>query len=195
MTEISIQENNTQEEIKEVNPKKHKFWEILIVVLLTIATIIGVIYWEICNAPFNKSWLFGDTEVNINANYNSKYNVIKLDLIADEVVEKWQVSATGGKVEGIKIECETSDKSVKREFKFEDISLKEGEKISTSLSIDNAKLKDFLMVKDLLSGTVVIFAQPVISFDIEEREKMKKYHTSGASLFGDFFLYYMMGGR
>lgn len=195
MTGTSIQENNNQAEINKVKSKKNKFWEILIVALLTIATIIGVVYFEICNAPFNKSWIFGDTEVNINANYNSKYKVIKLDLIADEIVEKWQVAATGGKVDGIKIECETSDKSVKRDFKFDDISLKEGEKISTSLSIDNAKLKDFLMIKDLLSGTVVIFAQPVISFDLNEREKMKKYHTSGASLFGDLFLYYMMGGR
>ena len=129
MTEISIQENNTQEEIKEVKPKKKNFWWIFTVIILTTATIIGTAHFEICKFPYYGDWVFGDTKITINANYNSKYNVIKINLVADEIIEDWQVNASGGNAKGIKLVCETSDKSLKREFQFDDISLETGKKL------------------------------------------------------------------
>lgn len=197
MTEIdtSTLVSDNQEETKEIKSHKHnKLWEFLIVALLVIATIIGVAYFEICKAPYYGAYNFGDTKVTVNANYNSKYNVIKIDFVANEIIEDWQVRASNGKVLGIKLICETSDKSIKKEFQFDDISLQAGEKIETSLSIENAKLKDFLLVKDLLDGSVSIQYPQIINFDSAEREEIKQYYTSGAAVLGDLFLYYMMGG-
>ena len=191
-SELSTVEEEKQEKIQ---PKKQKFGEIIVAVLLVIATIIGVAYFEICKAPFYGNWVFGDTLVTVNARYNVKYNVIKIDLIVDEVVEDWQVKASNGNVEGISLECETSDKSIKREFIFDDISLKTGEKIETSVSIENAKLKDFLLVKDLLSGEVTIHYPLIISLDNVQREKIKQYYISGAAAFGALFWNYMIGGQ
>lgn len=191
-SELSTIEEEKQGKIKS---KKHTFGEIIVAALLVIVTIIGVAYFEICKAPFNGNWVFSDTFVTVNARYNVKYNVIKIDLIVDEVIEDWQVKASNGNVEGISLECETSDKSIKREFKFDDVSLKTDEKIETSISIENAKLKDFLLVKDLLSGEVTIRYPLIISLDNAQREKMKQYYTSGAAAFGALFWNYMMGGQ
>ncbi len=180
---------------KTKKKSKLKIFVFCVITFISLCGLISLYYFEKCISPLNRSLIFANTEVNINANYNLKYNIIKIDLVADEVVEKWQVIATGGTVDGFVVECETGDKSVKKIFEFDNISLKEGEKISTSLSFDNATLKDFMMIKDLFSGNVVIFDQPVISFNITEREKMKEYHTSGAALFEDLILNYLMGGR
>lgn len=192
--ETSTHENDENIEIQEVEPKKKKFWWIFTIIILTIATIIGVAYFEICKSPYYGGWVFGDTEITVNANYNSKYNVIKIDLVADEIIEDWQVNASGGSVNGIKLGCETSDKSLKREFQFDDISLETGKKVETSLSIENAKLKDFVMVKDLLNGEVSIQYPRIISLDSTERVKLKQYYESGAWFFGLMWANALMGG-
>ncbi len=198
--ETNTHENENQEqEINPIQSKKLKYWQIFLIILLALITICFIAYIEICKFPYNGSYLFGDSEVSIKANYNSKYNIIKIDLSADEVIEEWQVEASGGTVEGIKLECETNDKSIKREFKFEDISLEVGKNVETSLSIENAQLKDFVMTKDLLNGQVTIFAPKIISLDSEAREQAKDYYyyrsnASSASFLGEMFLYGLMGG-
>lgn len=190
---------NQEQEINPTQSKKFKTWQVFLIILIVLITICFIAYREICKFPYNESYLFGDTEVSVKANYNSKYNIIKIDLSADEVIEEWQVDASGGTVEGIKLECETNDKSIKREFKFEDISLEVGKNVETSLSIENAQLKDFVMTKDLLNGQVTIFAPKIISLDSEEREQAKDYYyyrsnASSASFLGEMFLYGLMGG-
>lgn len=191
---------NQEQEINPTQSKKLKYWQVFLIILLVFITICFIAYKEICKFPYNGSFIFGDTEVSIKANYNSKYNVIKIDLITDQAIEEWQVDASGGTVEGIKLECETNDKSIKREFKFEDISLEVGKNVETSLSIENAQLKDFVMTKDLLHGQVTIFAPKIISLDSEEREQAKDYYyyrsnaSSTSSLLGEMFLYGLMGG-
>lgn len=196
MTEVETptDDKNKQEALKKAKSSKSCLWEILIVVILTTITIVGVAYFEICKFPYYGGWVFGDTEVTVNANYNSKYNVIKIDLVADEIIEDWQVKASEGSVDGIKLECETNDKSIKREFQFDDISLEVGKKVETSLSIENAKLKDFVMVKDLLSGNVSIQYPRIISLDSAERGKLKQYYESGAWIWGLMWANMLMGG-
>ncbi len=89
--ETNTHENENQEqEINPIQSKKLKYWQIFLIILLALITICFIAYIEICKFPYNGSYLFGDSEVSIKANYNSKYNIIKIDLSADEVTEEWQ---------------------------------------------------------------------------------------------------------
>lgn len=175
--------------------KKNIFWEAIIAIIFSIITVCIVAYREYCAMPYESTEIVGDTAVSISATYNSKYHVAQIDLTIDEIVEDWQVRATNGVIkDDVKLECETADGTIKKEFKFQNISLTEGEQITGSLSLDDTGLNDFVMIKDLLSGTVRVFYPPIINLDSKEREKLKQSYTSGGSLFGNLLLYYMMGG-
>lgn len=193
--------SHSSKEYKENKMNKSKksiFYVILAVfiIIITVVITLGIVgYREYCSLPYESTEIVGDTAVSISATYNSKYHVAKIDLTIDEIVEDWQVRATNGLIkDDVKIECETSDGTVKKEFKFQNISLTEGEQITGSVSLDDTSLNDFVMIKDLLSGTVRVFYPPIINLDSKEREKLKQSYTSRGSLFGDLFLYYMMGG-
>lgn len=192
--ETSTRENNDNTEIQEIKTKKNDFWWIFAVIVLTIATVVGVAFYEICKLPFSHNFVFGDTNVTINANYNSEYKIIKIDLLTDEIVEDWQVTVSDGKVDGIKLICENEDKSLKRDFQFEDIALETGKNVETSFSIENSNLKDFLMIKDLLSGDVSIQCPQIINLDSSEREKLKQYYESGSWIWGLLWTNMLMGG-
>ncbi len=69
-----------------------------------------------------------------------------------------------------------------------------GKKVEASLSIENAKLKDFVMIKDLLNGEVSIQYPRIISLDSTEREKLKQYYESGAWIWGLMWANSLMGG-
>ncbi len=186
--------NKHAEMEKPKKKSKHRIFNFLAVTLIIVCGLIFLAYREICAMPYEGSFIFGDTTVIINATYNSKYQIAKIDLTLDEIIEDWQIKIANGNVEEIKLECETSDKTVKKEFKFKNIDLTEGEQIKGSITIESTKLNDFVLIKDLLSGDIMIYTPKIISVDSKEREKLKQYYESGAWIWGLMWANALMGG-
>ena len=63
-----------------------------ITLFIAIVGIGGYMYYshiEECKAPLYRSMSFGDTDVNVDAFYNDKYDVIKVDLTVYEIIDDW----------------------------------------------------------------------------------------------------------
>lgn len=181
---------DNHKESKVKNAKSH-FWTIA---LLACGALIFILYRNICAMPLEINSTFGDTPITINATYNTRYHVAKIDLTIDEFIEDWQVNLTNGKIEAIKMVCETQDKTVKKEYKFNDIELTEGQQIKGSITADNMNLKDFNLLKELLSGQIEIFTPVIVSLDSSERNKIKQYYESGSWLMGLMWANALIGG-
>ena len=173
---------------------KHKIFAFLLIALIISCTAIFIVYREICAMPYERDDYLADTHVVVKATYNTKYHITKIDLTIDEVIEKWQVTLSNGNINEIKLICETNDKTVKKDFSFKNILLVEGETINTSTSLDNTSLKDFVLLKELLSGKVQMTYPPLINLNSAEREKLKKYYESGSWLMGLLWANAIFGG-
>lgn len=160
----------------------------VIISFFTILITLGGIYVGYlmdCLAPFSYTNEFSDTPSTISASYSYKYNTIKIELLIDEIIEKWQVDVSNGVLDDITLRCKTLDGSLKKDFVFNDVEINRGEKIKCELIIEDATLNDFTTVKDLLGGVVQIYGPKIISLDLEERRKMKEFYTSGAALWAE----------
>ena len=147
-----------------------------ITLFIAIVGIGGYMYYshiEECKAPLYRSMSFGATDVNVDAFYNDKYDVIKVDLTVYEIIEDWQIDMIGSNTE-FTLVAQSMDSTLKKEFNFKDIFLKSGENIKGSLTIENVALKDFVMIKDLLNGNMTISYSKVLNLDSTERNKLKQ---------------------
>lgn len=190
---------NTNDEFfykKSKKPRnlKRNIFIFIIIVLIAIGIYAFIVIRDFYLMPFEGTYEFGDTPVTITATYNSKYDIAKINLELDEIAENWQVKLTNGNIPEIIMQCETSDNTVKREYKFKDISLIEGEKIHSSISIENVKLKEFFLIKELLSGSVGLSVPRIISLTSDDRESIKKLYTSGAWIWGLLWANQLLGG-
>ncbi len=184
-----FEKNGIFEEVK--NQLKNK--KIIIVIIVSLLGIYLVHKW-ICIMPFERSLVFSDTPATISATYNNKYHIGKINISLEEIVEDWQVNMTNGQIEEIKLKCETKDKTVKKEIIIKKIGLKEGEPITGSITIDNMEVKDFVLIKDLLAGEIILSLPKTISTDRKDREEMQEYYESGAWLMGLFWADYLIRG-
>ena len=147
---------------------------ILIIVSAAIAAAAGYYYFlEKQKSPFERTYRINDTDTFIEASYNDKHKVIRLNVTIDEVIEDWQINTIGDRTD-MNMECETADKTVKKDYYFYDIPVKSGEKIKASLIIENSSVKDFSLTKDLLSGNIKIENSKYLTFDTKERDKLQK---------------------
>lgn len=168
--------NKYAEAEKSKEKSKYRIFKILLIGSIIFCGLIFLTYHAICLMPYEGNFILGDTPITISATYNSRYRIAKINLTIEEVIEDWQVKTANGTINEIKLECETNDKTVKREFKFKNIDLTEGEQVKGSITIDNTKLKDFVLIKDLLSGDIMLYTPKIISIDSKERDKIKHYY-------------------
>lgn len=103
--------------------------------VLIFAFGIGIYLYNLSlqKSPFERINKIYDTNTHIETSYNSKYNIARLDITIDETVEDWQIKALGGNQIELNLECETKDKTVKKDYYFYDVILTKGEKIKASL--------------------------------------------------------------
>lgn len=154
------------------------------IILVILALSIWLIAYYICiqkskeidEAPYSTSWTFSDTKTYVNTKYNTKYDVIIIDLDIDQKIEQWQIDALNSNTTDIKITCQTYD-GLQKKFNFEDVRLNVGEKLKGKYIIEHATLKDFLMIKELLQGDATISFSKIISMDSKEREKQKQSYN------------------
>lgn len=152
---------------------------ILSVISLAIVGILAIFsYFYMTNtqqkAPLDRTVQFSDTDVHIETSYNDKYGISRLDITIDEIVEDWQIKAIGEDTTFIKLECETKDKTIKKDYEFWNVKLNKGEKIKGSLIFENSTQKDYVMMKDLLSGDLKIENSEYLSLDTKERDKLQQ---------------------
>jgi hypothetical protein len=152
---------------------------ILSVISLAIVGIFAIFsYFYMTNtqqkAPLDRTVQFSDTDVHIETSYNDKYGISRLDITIDEIVEDWQIKAIGEDTTFIKLECETKDKTIKKDYEFWNVKLNKGEKIKCSLIFENSTQKDYVMMKDLLSGDLKIENSEYLSLDTKERDKLQQ---------------------
>lgn len=152
---------------------------ILSVISLAIVGIFAIFsYFYMTNtqqkAPLDRTVQFSDTDVHIETSYNDKYGISRLDITIDEIVEDWQIKAIGEDTTFIKLECETKDKTIKKDYEFWNVKLNKGEKIKGSLIFENSTQKDYVMMKDLLSGNLKIENSEYLSMDTKERDKLQQ---------------------
>ena len=152
---------------------------ILSVISLAIVGIFAIFsYFYMTNtqqkAPLDRTVQFSDTDVHIETSYNDKYGISRLDITIDEIVEDWQIKAIGEDTTFIKLECETKDKTIKKDYEFWNVKLNKGEKIKGSLIFENSTQKDYVMMKDLLSGDLKIENSEYLSLDTKERDKLQQ---------------------
>lgn len=152
---------------------------ILSVISLAIVGIFAIFsYFYMTNtqqkAPLDRTVQFSDTDVHIETSYNDKYGIPRLDITIDEIVEDWQIKAIGEDTTFIKLECETKDKTIKKDYEFWNVKLNKGEKIKGSLIFENSTQKDYVMMKDLLSGDLKIENSEYLSLDTKERDKLQQ---------------------
>lgn len=152
---------------------------ILSVISLAIVGIFAIFsYFYMTNtqqkAPLDRTVQFSDTDVHIETSYNDKYGTSRLDITIDELVEDWQIKAIGEDTTFIKLECETKDKTIKKDYEFWNVKLNKGEKIKGSLIFENSTQKDYVMMKDLLSGDLKIENSEYLSLDTKERDKLQQ---------------------
>ena len=152
---------------------------ILSVISLAIVGIFAIFsYFYMTNtqqkAPLDRTVRFSDTDVHIETSYNDKYGISRLDITIDEIVEDWQIKAIGEDTTFIKLECETKDKTIKKDYEFWNVKLNKGEKIKGSLIFENSTQKDYVMMKDLLSGDLKIENSEYLSLDTKERDKLQQ---------------------
>lgn len=168
--------NKYAEAEKPKKKSKYRMLKILLINSIIFCGLIFLTYRAICLMPYEGNFILGDTPISINATYNSRYRIAKINLTIEEIIEDWQVNTANGSINEIKLKCETNDKTVKKEFKFKNIDLTEGGQVKGSITIDNTKLKDFVLIKDLLSGDIMLYTPKIISVDSKERDKMKQYY-------------------
>ena len=154
----------------------------IIFIFIVFASIIFGYFYFINNqqkAPYNRTVKINDTDTYIETSYNDKYDITRLDITIDEIIEDWQIKAIGNDKTDIKLECETQDKTVKKEYDFKDIPLNKGEKIKGNLIFENSTIKDYAMLKDLLNGKINIeIFQQYLSLDTKERDNLQqKYYN------------------
>lgn len=142
---------------------------ILIIALLTGA--FTFIWYK--QKPLERDIKIKDTDIHIETSYNVKYKIIRLNIVLDEVIEEWQINSIG-EITNIKLECETQDKTVKKEYEFNEVKLAKGKKPDASIILENSSLTDYLMVKDLLKGDIKIESSKYISLDTKERDELQK---------------------
>ena len=152
---------------------------ILSVISLAIVGIFAIFsYFYMTNtqqkAPLDRTVQFSDIDVHIETSYNDKYGISRLDITIDEIVEDWQIKAIGEDTTFIKLECETKDKTIKKDYEFWNVKLNKGEKIKGSLIFENSTQKDYVMMKDLLSGDLKIENSEYLSLDTKERDKLQQ---------------------
>lgn len=152
---------------------------ILSIISLAIVGIFAIFsYFYMTNtqqkAPLDRTVQFSDTDVHIETSYNDKYGISRLDITIDEIVEDWQIKAIGEDTTFIKLECETKDKTIKKDYEFWNVKLNKGEKIKGSLIFENSTQKDYVMMKDLLSGDLKIENSEYLSLDTKERDKLQQ---------------------
>ena len=152
---------------------------ILSVISLAIVGIFAIFsYFYMTNtqqkAPLDRTVQFSDTDVHIETSYNDKYGISRLVITIDEIVEDWQIKAIGEDTTFIKLECETKDKTIKKDYEFWNVKLNKGEKIKGSLIFENSTQKDYVMMKDLLSGDLKIENSEYLSLDTKERDKLQQ---------------------
>ena len=177
--EIDIEDNTPEKFEKKNKPKK------LIMIISALFFIVFIVvcgfyysYIEKCKYPYGTTYTFADTANHIYARYNSKYKVININLTVDQIVESWQIDENGSNTTNITITCKANDNSVERDFTFKDIILRQGEKIQGTYTINNADLKDFVDIKNLLaSDSVTISYSTIFDMDSKERAILKnKYY-------------------
>ena len=154
------------------------------VIILTICSLLAVImmvvfgYFYVINtqqkAPLDRTVKLEDTDLHIATSYNDKYGIARLDITIDETIEDWQIKAIGQNLTYIKLECETKDRTIKKDYEFTDVELNKGEKIKGSLILENFSKKDYVMMKDLLSGEVKIENSKYLSLDTRERDRLQQ---------------------
>ena len=150
---------------------------ILSVISLAIVGIFAIFsYFYMTNtqqkAPLDRTVQFSDTDVHIETSYNDKYGISRLDITIDEIVEDWQIKAIGEDTTFIKLE--KKDKTIKKDYEFWNVKLNKGEKIKGSLIFENSTQKDYVMMKDLLSGDLKIENSEYLSLDTKERDKLQQ---------------------
>lgn len=123
----------------------------------------------------------GDTKFTILTDYND-YGTVEMKLTMDEIVEDWQIAASGGVISGLTLRFTPNDGTEIKEMKFKDITLKSGENINTKYLEYHVKPEDFSKFKtffDVNAGNLEIKINPIIAADSKTREKVKNYYTSG----------------
>ena len=125
-------------------------------------------------SPFERTYKISDTEVHIKTTYNNKYNIGRVDITINEPVEDWQIKSIGYNTTDIVLECETTDKSIKKDYEIQDIPLIKGENITGNRIFENLTLKDYVMMKDLLNGEITIDIPKYLTLDTEERDKLQQ---------------------
>ncbi len=182
---------------------------ILSAISLAIIGILAVFsYFYMTNtqqkAPLERIVKINDTDLHIKSSFNDKYNIARLDITIDEIIEDWQIKAIGDNTTYIKLECETKDKTIKKDYDFWNVELNKGEKINGSIIFENSTQKDYVMMKDLLNGDIKLDVPEYISLDTKERErlqqeyykkeqektlnaKVKTTKTNNQSFFGNLF--------
>lgn len=91
----------------------------------------------------------GDTKFTILTDYND-YGTVEMKLTMDEIVEDWQIAASGGVISGLTLRFTPNDGTEIKEMKFKDITLKSGENINTKYLEYHVKPEDFSKFKTFL---------------------------------------------
>ena len=103
---------------EKLNSNKSTITVILSVILFVILLCGGGFY--VYNAkqksPFERTYKISDTDIYIKTTYNDKYNIGRLDITINEPVEDWQIKSIGYNTTDIVLECETTDKSIKKDY-------------------------------------------------------------------------------
>ena len=161
---------------EKLNSNKSTITVILPVILFVILLCGGGFY--VYNAkqksPFERTYKISDTDIYIKTTYNDKYNIGRLDITINEPVEDWQIKSIGYNTTDIVLECETTDKSIKKDYEIQDIPLIKGENITGNRIFENLTLKDYVMMKDLLNGEITIDIPKYLTLDTEERDKLQQ---------------------
>ncbi|MCM1338458.1 MAG: hypothetical protein NC191_02165 [Muribaculaceae bacterium] len=162
-----------------MNKKQNLNKSLLIISSLVIFGIIlgsagFYVYNEKQKSPLERTYKISNTDVHIKTVYNNKYNTGRLDITIDEPIEDWQIKAIGYDETYITLECETADKTVKKEYIITDIPLIKGEKITGNLIFENLALKDYAMMKELLSGDITIETPKYLTLDLKERDNLQQ---------------------
>ena len=163
-------------DIENTNSAKVIILSAVSVVIIGILAVFSYVYMTNTQqkAPLDRTVQFSDTDVHIETSYNDKYGISRLDITIDEIVEDWQIKAIGEDTTFIKLECETKDKTIKKDYEFWNVKLNKGEKIKGSLIFENSTQKDYVMMKDLLSGDLKIENSEYLSLDTKERDKLQQ---------------------
>lgn len=163
-------------DIENTNSTKVIILSVISLAIVGILTIFSYFYMTNTQqkAPLDRTVQFSDTDVHIETSYNDKYGISRLDITIDEIVEDWQIKAIGEDTTFIKLECETKDKTIKKDYEFWNVKLNKGEKIKGSLIFENSTQKDYVMMKDLLSGDLKIENSEYLSLDTKERDKLQQ---------------------